>query len=483
MISDSLIFTAAQVLKATGGVLLSGEQENTFYGITTDSRQISQGNLFIALAGDNFDGHDFLHSALEQGAAGILVQDEKKVKITSFNKNAVIIKVDDTLMALGDLAQDYRKRFPVPVIGLTGSSGKTTTKEMMAAIIGRRKNILTTAGNLNNLIGLPQTLFRLNEKHDLAILEMGANTRGEIKRLTQIAAPDIGLITNIGPAHLAGFGSVDIVREEKGDLFFNMAPTGTAIVNIDDEAVRIVAERWQGRRITFGMSLDADVTAKDIEKNGARGVRFNLVIGDKVNKVEMKIVGIHHVYNALAAAAAAWAAGIDCKTIAEGLAEFQPVSGRMQMIKLQNCAFVLDDSYNANPASVREALMTLKDLKNHHSGYVFLGDMLELGAAADEMHRKIGILMATIGVNAVFLKGDFSAATAAGAMEGGMLPQNIFFLSRDEDGMQFLKKNLKKGDWVLVKGSRRMKMEKIVTQICDLFGRDENGAKNNTTVH
>jgi UDP-N-acetylmuramoyl-tripeptide--D-alanyl-D-alanine ligase len=364
------------------------------------------------------------------------------------------------------------------VIGLTGSSGKTTTKEMIAAIIGPRKKILTTEGNLNNLIGLPQTIFRITPDHELVILEMGTNTRGEIKRLTQIAVPDIGLITNVGPAHLAGFGSVDVVREEKGDLFLNMNPAGTAIVNLDDEAVRIAAGRWTGRRITFGMSLDADVTAKDIEKNGARGVRFNLAIGDKVSKVEMRIVGIHHVYNALAASAAAWAAGMDCKAIAEGLARFQPVPGRMQMIKLQNCAFVLDDSYNANPASVREALMTLKDLKNHHAGYVFLGDMLELGAAADEMHRKIGILMATIGVNAVFLQGDFAAVTAAGALEGGMPRENIFFLSADEDGMSYLKKHLKKGDWVLVKGSRRMKMEKIVAQIGDLFGLDNDATRN-----
>ena len=482
MVGDLPIFTGAQVLEATGGVLLSGEKENTFYGITTDSRHVNSGNLFIALRGEKFDGHDFIKMAVEQGAAGLLVQGEEKFKIPELGKSLTVIRVADTLQALGDLAQNYRKRFPIPVIGLTGSSGKTTTKGMMAAIIGRKKAILTTEGNLNNLIGLPQTIFRLTKDHELAVLEMGTNTRGEIKMLTQIAAPDIGLITNISPAHLAGFGSVDIVAEEKGKLFLNMSPAGTAIVNIDDEAVRVVAERWTGKRITFGMSPDADVTAKDIEKNGVRGVRFNLVIGDKVNKVEMKIVGIHHVYNALAAAATAWAAGLDCKTIAEGLASFQPVSGRMQIIKMQNCAFVLDDSYNANPASVREALMTLKDLKNHHGGYVFLGDMLELGASADEMHRKIGILMATIGVTAAFLKGDFSAVTAAGAVEGGMLPQNIFFLSQDEDGMEFLKKNLKKGDWILVKGSRRMKMEKYVEQICDLFGRDDE-AKNNTGTH
>jgi UDP-N-acetylmuramoyl-tripeptide--D-alanyl-D-alanine ligase len=478
MVGDFPVFTAQRVAKATNGTILAGNQEAVFYGITTDSRQASEGNLFIALRGDKFDGHDFALTARKQGATGILIQDETKIKSTDEYKGVTIIRVADTLKALGDLAHDYRKSFTVPVIGLTGSSGKTTTKEMIAAIIGRRKNILTTEGNLNNLIGLPQTIFRITADHELIILEMGTNTRGEIKRLTQIAAPDIGLITNVGPAHLAGFGSVEVVREEKADLFLHMNPAGTAVVNLDDEAVCVAAGRWTGRRITFGMSLDADVTAKNIEKKGARGVRFNLVIGEKIGKVDMKIVGIHHVYNALAAAAAARAAGMDCETIAEGLAAFDPVAGRMQIIKLQNCAFVLDDSYNANPASVREALMTLKDLKNHHAGYVFLGDMLELGAQADEMHRKIGILMATIGVNAAFLQGDFSAVTADGALEGGLPRQNVFFLSADEDGMSYLKKHLKKGDWVLVKGSRRMKMEKIVAQICDLFGRYKNGTQN-----
>lgn len=483
MTESTPIFTAKQVLRATGGVLLSGDEIDVFSGITTDSRKIKKGNLFVALEGEKYDGHDFIGLALELGAAGCLVHNEAKIKRIDQGNKTAVIKVDDTLQALGDLAHDYRMRFSIPVIGLTGSSGKTTTKEMLAAITSRKKKTLTTEGNLNNLIGLPQTIFRLTEDDELAILEMGTNMRGEIKRLTQIAAPDIGLITNIGPAHLAGFGSVDVVCEEKGDLFANMSSSGTAIVNLDDEAGKIIAHRWQGKRITFGMSSDADVTATDIEKHGARGIRFKLLIGDKINKVEMKIIGIHHVYNALAAAATAWAAGIDEKTIAEGLANFQPVSGRMLVIKLQNCAYVIDDSYNANPSSVREALMTLKDLKGHHNVYVFLGDMLELGEKASEMHRKIGILMGTIGVNAVFLRGDFSQVTAAGAMEGGISSQNIFFLSQNDNGMPFLKKYLKKGDWILVKGSRRMKMEEFVAQICDLFGKVTNGAKTVGQTH
>jgi UDP-N-acetylmuramoyl-tripeptide--D-alanyl-D-alanine ligase len=351
---------------------------------------------------------------------------------------------------------------------------------MIAAIISRKKNILKTEGNLNNLIGVPQTIFRLTSKHELMILEMGTNTRGEIKRLTQIAEPNIGLITNIGPAHLAGFGSIDVVREEKNDLFLNLPPSGVAIINLDDDAIAIASEKWNGRKITFSMSPNADVTVRDIEKNGIKGIRFNLVIGGSAQKVEMKIAGLHHVYNAMAATAAAVAAGIDYKTIAKGLAVFRPFSGRMEMIKLHNGAFLLDDSYNANPASVREALMTLKDLKNGHNGYVFLGDMLELGADAVEMHRKIGMLMATIGINTIFLQGDFSEVTAAGAMEGGLSPENIFFLSGDEKGITYLKKHLKKGDWILVKGSRRMKMEKIVSQICDDFGGDKISGNNKT---
>ncbi len=386
-------FSIGQMVKAIDGVLIAGTSQNNVYGVSTDSRQVEKGNVFIALHGENFDGHDFVHKAVKKGAVSVVISNPAKLDLSKMDKAVSVIKVSDTLQALGDLAYSYRQRFSLPVIGLTGSSGKTTTKEMMATIIGRKKTILKTEGNLNNLIGLPQTVFRLRAEHELAILEMGTNTRGEIKRLTRIARPTIGLVTNIGPAHLAGFGSVDVVAQEKGDLFLNMSSTGIAVVNLDDEAVKIIAERWNGPRVSFSMSPNADVTVNDIEKNGVGGLRFNLVINGSSQKAEMKIVGIHHVYNAMAAAASAWAAGIDSAAIKEGLEKFSPVGGRMEIIRLQNGAYVIDDSYNANPASVREALMTLRDLKNNHSGYVFLGDMLELGDAAYEMHRKVGMLL------------------------------------------------------------------------------------------
>src|SRR4030042_954902 len=240
MSGPTLTFLLKEVVEATGGVLIFGAPEIIFYGISTDSRLVNKGNLFIALKGEKYDGHDFVQKVLGLGAAGVVVHDEKK--------------------------------------------------------------ILKNERKLNKPICLPQTIFQITNEHELVILEMGTNTRGEIKRLTQIAAPNIGLITNIGPAHLAGFGSIEGVREEKGDLFLNMEQSGMAIINLDDECLRVIADRWKGKRITFGMGLNADVSVKDTKKNGAKGMCFNLIIGGKQQKVEMKIVGIHHVYNAIHAA-------------------------------------------------------------------------------------------------------------------------------------------------------------------------------------
>ena len=477
----SPVFSLAELLTATGGRLIAGKKENKVYGVSTDSRKIYKENLFIALHGENFDGHAFVQKAADDGASCVIVSDVRSIDLEKIKTHAGIIEVKDTLVALGDLAHAYRNRFTLPVIGLTGSSWKTTTREMIAAIMRREKNVLVTEGNFNNLIGLPQTIFRMTGRHEIAILEMGMNQRGEIRRLTQIAAPDIGLITNIGHAHLAGLGSVEAIREEKGDLFLHMGHAGTIVVNLDDESVRLVAQRWSGRRVTYGMSADADISVSDIKKRGARGVSFNLLAGGSAHKVDMKIAGIHNIYNAMAAAATAIACGISFRSICQGLASFQAVGGRMAIIKLQNGAYLVDDAYNANPASVREALLTLKDLRNGHQAFVFLGDMLELGEAAPEMHRKVGMLLATIGVTAVFLQGNFATVTAAGALDGGLAEEQIMYLTDVEESVAYLKKHLRKGDWVLVKGSRGMKMDRIADRIRDDFGAGK--AEGKTAVH
>jgi UDP-N-acetylmuramoyl-tripeptide--D-alanyl-D-alanine ligase len=464
------VFQGHDILKATGGTLIQGNPAGFLSGISTDSRRITRGNLFIPLTGDRYDGHDFLNTAVKGGASGLLIQKDSEKKHLSFDESITIVLVEDTLKALGDIAHCWRQKFAASVVAITGSSGKTTTKEMIAGISGLEKNVMKAQGNFNNLVGVPLTLLNLRDQHDAAILELGTNSRGEIERLTRIAEPDIGLITNIGPAHLEGLKSLDVVREEKCDLFRNMAASKVAIINMDDEALRTSGNIWRGKRITFGLDQDADVSAENIIKKGKQGVSFTLRIAGKRHYVHLSVTGEHNVYNALAAAASSWALGIEHDNIRQGLMAFTPITGRMEICQLKNGAFIINDTYNANPASVREALKTLKDLRGSHSGTVILGDMLELGDRAEEMHEGIGSLMADTGVGTILLRGRLSRATAAGALKRNVPDNRIFFFENPEEVIPHLKSTLKKGDWILVKGSRMLKMEEVVRTIVETFG-------------
>lgn len=471
----SPVLTSSEVLEATGGTLIRGSAERIFHGVSTDSRNISRGNFFVPLKGERFNGHDFLDAAVRAGASGFIAQEDAVDNANNEGfKDITLIRVDDTLKALGCIANFWRKKFHIPVVAITGSSGKTTTKEMTAHIAGITKKVVKTEGNLNNLIGLPLTIFQITDQHEVAILEMGTNTPGEIGRLTCIAAPDIGLITNIGPAHLEGFGSIDAIREEKGDLFQQMPGEGIAIVNRDDGEVGILDSRWRGKRITFGMKGDADVSAENISTPGEMGVSFTLKIGGTSREITMPTVGLHNIYNALAAAASCRALGMDSHTICRGLATFKPISGRMEVHRLKNGAFLIDDTYNANPLSVREALKTLNNLKGNHESTVIMADMLELGKMAEEMHETVGSLMVESGVGNLFLRGSFSRSTAEGAIRAGMSEKRIFFPETDDEVVAYLRSSLKGGDWVLVKGSRKMRMEEITRGIIRVFGVMEN---------
>lgn len=467
-----------EVLRATGGTLASGRRTTLFRGVTTDSRKVMQGSLFIPLVGEKFDGHDFIAYAVRDGVSGFLVQKGSKNKIRENFADATIIRVDDTLKALGDIAHFWRKKFRATVVAITGSSGKTTTKEMLAGIAGLTKTIIKARGNYNNLIGLPLTVLQINAQHELAILEMGTNTRGEIGRLTEIAEPDIGLITNIGPAHLEGFKSVETVREEKLDLFRNMPDAGVAVLNLDDERLLVTDKDWGGRRITFGFRRDADVSAEDIEPMGMNGVGFTIRIGSFRQGITMSTAGNHNIYNALAAAASSWALGIDdFPLICQGLTSFQPISGRMKIHGLKNGAFIIDDTYNANPASFEEALKTLRDLKGNQKSTVIMGDMLELGVQAEAMHEGIGSLMADTGVDTIYLRGRLSPATAAGALKRKMSRDQIIFFATPDEIITGLASHVKKGDWILVKGSRQTRMEHVVEKIIETFGIEDSGGK------
>ncbi|MHB8908461.1 MAG: UDP-N-acetylmuramoyl-tripeptide--D-alanyl-D-alanine ligase [Syntrophales bacterium] len=469
MTDDAPVLSAGEILEATGGTTIRGDTGWSCRGISTDTRTLRAGNLFIALPGENFDGHDCLAAAAEKGAAGLLIRTDRLEKLAAGTDGVPVIGVPDTLRGLGAIAHAWRVRFAIPLVAITGSSGKTTTKEMIAAIASRSRNILKTEGNLNNLIGLPRTLLDLNAGHDLAIVEMGTNTPGEIARLAAIAAPDIGLITNIGPAHLEGLGSIEAVREEKGALFAVMDGRGTVLINADDPHIAVIAERWRGKRVTFGLTPKADVTARRIETAGAEGVRFTLVIDGIGIPVRMPVCGTHNIQNALAAAAAAGALGFDRHAIADGLAVFLPVPGRMEIRQLANGAFIIIDAYNANPASMREALKTLQELRGPGKAFVILADMLELGGEAEALHEGVGAILAETGVDRVFLKGILSPATAAGALKKGFPQERIVIFAESGEVVPPLRTHLKKGDWILIKGSRKMKMEAVAEAVIAAF--------------
>jgi len=462
-------YSGREILEATDGTLLRGAADTVFEAVSTNTREPQAGKLFIPLKGQRFDGHDFIAAAVKNGATGLLIREGEEGRLGEITGNVAVIRVLDTLLALGAVARFWRKKFNIPVAAITGSAGKTTVKEMTACIMGLIKNTLKTEGNFNNLVGLPLTLLRLRDGHEAAILEMGTNTPGEIARLSRIAIPEVGLIANIGPAHLEGLKSVDMVREEKGELFRNLPEHGIAVVNGDDEAVLMLAGRRRGKKVTYGLTGDADVTAKEVE-GSQTSMSFILRIGGDREKVNMAVAGTHNLMNALAAAATSWALGADPVIIRQGLQAYKPIPSRMEILRLKNGAFLIDDTYNANPLSVREALTALRGLRGERNGTVILGDMLELGDRAEELHEEIGGILAATGVENIFLKGVFSRITAAGARKKGIPAERIFFPSTDEEIIDHLLGSLGKGDWVLVKGSRAMRMEEIVKRIVETFG-------------
>jgi UDP-N-acetylmuramoyl-tripeptide--D-alanyl-D-alanine ligase len=312
----------------------------------------------------------------------------------------------------------------------------------------------------------------LHAGHEAVVLEMGTNIRGEIGRLTQIADPDIGVITNIGPAHLEGLKSLDGVAEEKGDLFLNMRKEGVVIVNRDDDAVRTLGDRWTGKKVAFGIERDALVRAEDITKTGKGETSFVLVIEGTRRRIKIRALGRHNIYNALAAAACSWELGVEYDQICRGVENFEQLSGRMRIYELKNGAHLVDDTYNANPASTMKAIETLVDLKGDNELVVIMGDMLELGEQSCEMHEKIGRFMAEKNVDRIFLQGELVQSLAVGAERGGMAKERIVFPANPQMVAVELSSSLRKGDWILAKGSRRMKMEEYAKAIIAVCGED-----------
>lgn len=417
-------------------------------GISTDTRTIQGGELFLALKGPNFDGHNFVKQALDNGAVACLVQQQVDAEHCVITKN--------TQQALGLLAKAWRQKFNQPVFAITGSNGKTTVKEMIASIVKQDQSVMATHGNLNNDIGVPLTLFRLNENYDAAVIEMGANHLGEIEYLTNITLPDVAVITNIGSAHLEGFGSIEKIAKAKSEIFKGLSKSGFAIINADD-SFSADMKKVLGKHnvLSFGVKNEADVMCK--WDSGTEGCTLHVTTPKGDCKIKLKLLGFHNVMNALAAVTASLAANFPLQKIVKGLEDLKPVNGRLQMKHGFNNSRVIDDTYNANPTSLLAALNVLHDFPGKR--FLALGDMAELGDNEDKLHIDAGIHAKESGVDSLY---SFGKLAAKAAKEFG---GNGFCYDKHEDMIDALRGELSQDVTLLVKGSRSMHMENIVTAL------------------
>ncbi len=457
----SIPFSAADVARWTGGRLLQGDPETRFTGASIDTRTLASGVLFVAIRGEHHDAHAFLADALARGAAGLLVESGRPLP-GHLDAKLPVLAVSDTTAALGALGAGHRASFAGPVVAITGSNGKTTTKEMCAAILGVRAACLKTPGNWNNNFGVPLTLLLRESEHRTLVIEIGMNHRGEIAPLVALARPTVGLVTNVGSAHIENMGSREEIALEKGDLVAGLEATATAVLNADDPLVLQQAARTRARVVRFGQRERADVMAEQVKGLGARGFAFDLVAPEGRVAVHVPGLGESTVINALAAAAAALAAGVGLEDVATGLARYRPIAGRMEQIHLPRNIIVINDSYNANPQSMEVALRGLADLKGRSRGFAVLGDMAELGESASAAHRATGRLVAELAIEYLFAVGLYAPETAAGALEAGMDPARIHVGDDHAKTSAEVHKILQGNDWVLIKGSRSARMERVV---------------------
>jgi UDP-N-acetylmuramoyl-tripeptide--D-alanyl-D-alanine ligase len=463
----TVAFCVGDAVRWTQGTLVGGDETAALSGVSIDSRTIERGELFHAIAGPSHDGHDFIENALDRGAAALIVERGRALPDTLA---VPVIAVEDTTRALGALAAGHRSEFHGPVVAITGSNGKTTTKEMCAAILAVSAPCHRTPGNLNNQYGLPLTLLGRSEADRALVVELGMNHSGEITQLVEIAKPTVGVITNVGTAHIEFLGSREEIAREKGDLVALLPADGTAVLNADDPLVLAQRNRTSARVISFGTAIDADVRGGDIEWIDGQGYRLELETPEGSGTVEVQGLGPTTFINALAAAAAALAAGASVADITKGLANYQGIKGRLERRELSGGIALVDDTYNANPQSMEAALRLLAELKGAHRAVAIVGDMGELGNTAEAAHREVGRLSASLGIDFLIALGARAQTIATGALDSGLDPAHVF-VARDHTGAsERACEILQERDTVLVKGSRSMRMERVVEAIASEKG-------------
>ncbi len=457
-------WSRAEILAATGGRVAFPGKRSRYGSVVIDSGKVRKGSVFVALKGDKHDGHRFVGEAVRRGASCVIAH---RALGRALVGAATLVRVTDTLRALGDLAHFHRHRVAPLVLAITGSNGKTTTKEMLAAVLEEaslkrrplRGKVLKTEGNFNNLVGLPLTLLRLRQRDRVAVVELGTNHPGEIQRLAQIADPDLALITSVAAAHLEGLRSVAGVAREKGALYRNLRSGGAIAVNLDDPWVRRLGARFKGRKFTYGAG--GNVRAQNLRLRNAKGVVFTLRAGRQRCQVRLNYLGQHNVANALGATTLALAAGASLAAVRRGLAKAKPYAMRMQIDNWRGIGIV-NDAYNANPASMQAALHTLAEIPARGQKIAVLGDMFELGRQSQRQHRELGHRAARAKLDWLFLLGRQAEIVRRGALGSGMSAQCIVIGKDHDDIASQLRACTQAGDWLLIKGSRGMKMEKVL---------------------
>lgn len=455
--------TINEIVLATEGVLLVGNTDETISSVSIDSRNIGEDALFIPIKGENVDGHDYIQNAFDSGAKVSLIQEGYDAENYS---GGALIKVKSTKKALRDLAKYYRSKFDIPVIGITGSVGKTTTKEMVASVLGETLSVLKTEKNYNGQLGLPLTIFNLGKTHDIAVLEMGVSEIGEMDRLADIAGVDIGIITNIGVSHVENFKSVEVTCKEK--LKMIKKDSGVFYLNGDSPLLANAKNYIDKEIVYYGINGDFPYKCEEIYSNG-NSTSFVLVTNDFRETIQIPCLGLHNVYNALAAIAVAQRLGIHMEDIKKGLLKFKNVGMRQQISEIGGIVLI-DDSYNASPDSVKSSVSVLKNLPAGRN-IVVIADMLELGEYSQKIHYETGRYIALEGIDVLITIGKDSAYLSNGAMSVNQKLKLIHF-DDNKKAFEYLKSILSEGDKVLVKGSRGMHTDEIVSDLKKFYGNE-----------
>jgi len=449
-----------EIARAVGGTL-TGSGNVQVRGYSIDSRTLNPGDLFFAIKGPRFDGHAFLQQAVEKGAAGVVVESGAIAPSSAFG----VVRVPSTVDALQTLARVVRRQWGGTIVGVTGSVGKTTTKEMIAAVLGRKFTVMRTVGNLNNEFGLPLCLLRVEKSQTMAVLEMGMSAKGEIRKLASIAEPNEGVITNVNPVHLEFFDSIEGIAEAKAELLEGLVEPRIAYLNNDDKRVRAMAGKFSGTVVTYGVDSDAGFKARQVRDLGLAGSAFTVHHEGRDADFVLPLLGLHNVTNALAAIAVGISHGLAWDDVRSAIAAMKPAKKRGEVVQFKEGFAVIDDSYNSNPKALSEMIRFVGNLHGYKRKIIVAGEMLELGPDSAELHRSCGREAAKAGAALVIGVQGEARSIIDGARESGVEEQRLRFAANAAEAGDILAREVRNGDVILVKGSRGVKLEQVLNAL------------------